>query len=233
LEQGRTTGIAPAGPRPYVQAKIEEAAQIHANNDQNTRQLLETIRRLDGTKIVLAGGPGNLHRIAADGLAQGIEGFAPGSIVRTFGGMKGFPRPDAMEATIKRFAGVDRIGEAYGMTEVTSAFFACDRGNFHIPPWVVPMIIDPASGSLQPRDGRRKGRAAFMDLMPTTYWGGVVSADIIEIDWDICGCGRTSPHVRPGITRMPGDDGDEYAIGTASNEAVHSALHALTWNIGE
>lgn len=233
-EQARARGAPPPAPSEYVRRKMDEAEEIQRTYDDRLHHLLDTIRfGLAATRVVIAGGPGNLHRLAAEGLARGMEpAFAPGSIVRTFGGLKGFPEPEGMEATIKRFAGVDRIGAAYGMTEVISPFNACVEGNFHVPPWVVPMVLDPASGAPMPREGVRKGRAAFMDLLPRSYWGGVVSADIVEMDWGRCACGRTTPHVRPAIVRSPATGADEYGVGAASADAIHAALHALTWDIG-
>lgn len=225
----------PPEPNEYVQTKIEEAAMFHRTHDDRTRFLLETIRYgLASTKCVLIGGPLNIFRLASEGLALGMEpGLAPGSIVRSIGGLKGFPEPENMETAILRFTGSKRIGGAgYGMTEILSAFNACSQGVFHIPPWVVPIILDPASGTPLPRKGRQKGRAAFMDLVPQTYWGGVVSADIVELSWDACPCGRTTPHVLPHISRVPANEGREYAIGMASDDAIHAALHALNFDIG-
>ena len=233
MDQARRRGDAPPVANDYVRLKMAEAEEFRSSEAERMSNLLDTIRRqLNGTRVVIAGGPANVHRVASEGIARGMTpGLAPGSIVRTFGGLKGLPQPENMEATIKRFAGVARIGEAYGMTEVSSPFNACADGNFHIPPWVIPLVLDPASGVPQPRQGNRRGRAAFVDLVPRSYWGGVVSADIVEMGWGRCGCGRTSPHVKPGIVRLPGRAGDEYRIGASTEKAIHSALYALTRDI--
>jgi len=234
VDTARQRNAPPPQANEYVQQKIDEAAEIHRSYQDRIRFLLETVRYgLSSTRTVMAGGPLNLFRLCGEGLALGMEpGLAPGSIVRSFGGLKGFPEPENMEATIKRFAGVDGIRSGYGMTEVSSPFNSCDQGHFHIPPWVVPMLLDPASGTLLPRGGRQKGRIALMDLFPQSYWGGVVSADIVELSWETCACGRTSPHVMPDITRIAARGGDEHGIGAATDEAIHAALHALNFDIG-
>jgi hypothetical protein len=234
IDEARRRQAPPPEPSAYVQAKIAEGEEIQRTYAERVRFLLETIRYgLASTKCVLGGGPISLFRLATDGLAMGMEpGLAPGSIVRSFGGLKGLPEPENMEATILRFTGAKRIGNGYGMTELTTQFAACAEGHYHVPPWIVPMVLDPATGALLPRKGRRKGRAAFMDLLPQTYWGGVISADIVEVSWEGCACGRITPWVAPAIARVPGNAGGDHAIGPASDEAVHAALHALNFGIG-
>lgn len=113
------------------------------------------------------------------------------------------------------------------MTELTASFSMCRAGRFHIPPWIISYVFDPASGALLPREGRQKGRSGFMDLLPQSYWGGVISADAVEIGWDACACGRTSAHMAPAIQRITsGGDGD-VLIGPATESAISTALDAL------
>ena len=62
---------------------------------------------------------------------------------------------------------------------------AAARGQrYHVPPWVVPLLLDKAGDELLPMlDGEYEGRAAFFDLSLDGRWGGVISGDKISIDY--------------------------------------------------
>ena len=98
--------------------------------------------------------------------------------------MKGFVLPDGYMEVIQEFLGVDRIQEGYGMSEISTLHWACDRGRYHVQPWVIPFVLDPETSELLPRAGGQTGRAAFYDLLVGAHWGGVISGDEITIDWD-------------------------------------------------
>jgi hypothetical protein len=64
---------------------------------------------------------------------------------------------------------------------------------------------------LLPRTGTQTGRFACMDLLPSTYWGGIISGDKVTVEWDReCPCGRKGAHIHRDITRyseaITGDD---------------------------
>lgn len=214
---------------PYIAAKQEEAALVHAHSAERLRTVLGIVRdELGGSPVHMAGGLILLHRVAEEGLKMGMEpGLGPRSRVSTGGGTKGLPPPPDMESTIKRFAGVDVIYEAYGMTEIGDAFGSCEQGRFHIWPWIVPFVLDEETGAPLPRRGKQRGRGAFFDLTAQTYWGGVVTGDRVSISWDICPCGRSTPQVLPPVERIPPAERDEHAPTGAAATAVHAALEAL------
>jgi hypothetical protein len=214
---------------PYIAAKQEEAALVHGNSAERLRTVLGIVRdELGGAPVHMAGGLILLHRVAEEGLKMGMEpGLGPGSRVSTGGGTKGLPPPPEMESTIKRFAGVDVIYEAYGMTEIGDAFGSCEQGRFHIWPWIVPFVLDEETGSVLPRQGKQRGRGAFFDLSAQTYWGGVVTGDRVSVSWDRCPCGRSTPQVLPPVTRLPPAGPDEHGLGPASDGAIQAALGAL------
>ena len=163
---------------------------------------------------------------------MGMEpAFGPRSVVGTGGGTKGVVPPPDMESTIKRFAGVDVIYEAYGMSEIADAFAACREGRFHILPWTVPFVFAERTGALLPRRGTQTGRAAFFDLTAQTSWGGVVTADRVAISWDRCPCGRTTPQVLPPIARIAATTDGDHSGGGPTPEAIHAALMALNRGI--
>ena len=87
----------------------------------------------------------------------------------------------------------------------------CRKGNrYHIPPWVVPLVLDKSGDTLLPIvDGEYEGRAAFFDLSLDGRWGGVISGDRISIDFSPCACGAKSPSIRDDIARFADLEGDD------------------------
>ena len=222
-------GLPPPKLTPYIEARQEETLLVQSAYDERIRTVLGIVRdELGGAPVHMAGGLILLHRVAEEGLKMGMEpGLGPRSRVSTGGGTKGMAPPPDMESTIKRFAGVDVIYEAYGMTEVGDAFGSCEQGRFHIWPWIVPFVFDEKTGALLPRHGKQRGRGAFFDLSAQTYWGGVVTGDRTSILWDRCPCGRTTPQVLPPVSRISSSAQGEYVLGSAGPAAIHAALEAL------
>jgi hypothetical protein len=180
--------------------------------------------------VILAGGPIALYHFARDGLARGMSpGLAKGSIVNTFGGLKGNTAEEDMQQVIARFSGTSDNIDVYGMTEIAGGFSLCRTGRFHSPPWVVPYVLDQKTGSPLPREGIQRGRAAYFDLTAQSHWGGTVTSDIVDIDWSPCPCGRLTPHIGPTVVRdLPGDDrATGRPIGTAPQSAFAAALASL------
>src|SRR3546814_2349901 len=80
------------------------------------------------------------------------------------------------------------------MQELHSGMPRCRAGGrYHVPPWVVPLILDKSGDALLPiGNGEYEGRAAFFDLSIDGRWGGVISGDRISIDFSPCPCGHRS-----------------------------------------
>lgn len=214
----------------YVRSRMDEAEALKAYVPERTQQLLDIMadRKHAGRRVMIAGGPVNIHALAKAGLDRGLESLLlPGSLVRAFGGLKNHPDIPTLEADVARFTGEPNYLNAFGMTELTSTFSLCRAGRFHIPPWVVPYVFDSASGALLPREGRQRGRSGFFDLAAQSYWSGVITADAVEIGWDACACGRTTPHMGPAIQRIAETPGGDCYIGPAPTAAVDAALRAL------
>src|SRR3546814_3521438 len=73
-------------------------------------------------------------------------------------------------------------------------------GRYHVPPWVVPLILDKSGDALLPiGNGEYEGLAAFFDLSIDGRWGGVISGDRISIDFSPCPCGHKGPSIRDNI----------------------------------
>jgi hypothetical protein len=109
--------------------------------------------------------------------APGSASLPEGSMLMTTGGYKGRnlsvdPQALLLEACVRLGGRVTVVGE-YGMTELSSQLWsepwvddgrppADPRGPFHAPPWLVPIAVDPGTGSPVPPG--QEGQLRFVDL---------------------------------------------------------------------
>jgi len=210
---------------PKLLARKDEFLALQARRPQEMAEFFTRLtRELAGKRVFMIGAYNLMYEVAAAGLERGIRRvFAPDSAILTGGGMKGFVLPDGYMEVIQEFLGVDRIQEGYGMSEISTLHWACDRGRYHVQPWVVPFVLDPETSEPLPRTGVQTGRAAFYDLFVRSHWGGVISGDEITIDWDTpCECGRTSVHIAHDIMRYSEKQGvEDDRISCSATQEVH------------
>lgn len=188
------------------------------------------VSKLSGKRVFLFGPAPLLYEIAAAGLAQGKAcNFAPNSSIQVGTGGKAFALPDDWEEVVMRFLNADRNNYFYGFSEQTLISVKCSHGRVHMPPWSIPFILDPETSELLPREGVQTGRGAFFDLAINGIWGGLITGDKIEIDWNECPCGQTTAHISDNITRFSVEQGGSDKIScTATPEAHNDALDFLT-----
>jgi hypothetical protein len=191
-------------------------------------EMLEFFRKmtteLRGRRVFVTSASPILYNVALAGLEQGVRGtFAPNSVVLSGGGAKGMALPDDWAEPVKEFFGVDRLLMGYGMSEGGALHLRCTEGRYHLQPWVVPYVLDPDTNAPLPRSGVQVGRAAFHNLNTTSYWGGTISGDEIELDWDTpCPCGQTSVHIADTIQRFSEKRGGDDKITCAATAEVHN-----------
>jgi hypothetical protein len=146
-------------------------------------------------------------------LGYGAQDFHPENSIYVGGGLKRAKLPgDYREFVYETFnIQPERIYQNYSMQELHSGMPRCRMGGrYHVPPWVVPLILDKAGDSLLPMiDGEYEGRAAFFDLSLDGRWGGVISGDKISIDFSPCACGSKGPSIRDTIVRYADLEGDD------------------------
>lgn len=178
--------------------------------DETVDALLEA----RGAKLYLSGLWGNVYPVAAAIRERGFSGkdFHPENMLFVAGGLKlaKLP-PDHREFICDTFnIQPGRIFLFYGMQEINGQMPRCSEGRrYHLPPWVVCLPLDREGENLLPMAGAVEGRAALFDLSMDGRWGGVISGDRIEIDFNPCACGAPSPSIADTITRFKDLDGDD------------------------
>ncbi len=209
---------------PSLMARLEafEARQ----EDRNARMhafLEEVTRTLKGKRIFMTAAPSYLLPLMERGMAQGHHHvFAPDSCVSTGGGAKGMLLPEGWRDRLREFAGVSQIQMNYSMTELSGSNLDCERGHYHIAPWVIPYVLDPDTSRPLARKGTVTGRMAFFDLLPDTHWGGFISGDEVTLTWDKpCGCGRSGPYLESKIGRFSEQRGGDDKISCAASYEAH------------
>ncbi|MET9086824.1 hypothetical protein ABZX77_33925 [Streptomyces sp. NPDC004237] len=149
-----------------------------------------------------------IQALRARGVADGS--LHPDTLVLSGGGNKGRALPDDYQQQFAAFYdGVRRV-RSYGMTELQGSCLACENGRYHVPPWVIPLVLDQTGETLlNTEHGVTAGRFAFLDVSLSGRWGGLISGDKVSVDFSPCDCGRPGPAVLPDIQRygeLGGDD---------------------------
>ena len=149
--------------------------------------------------------------------------FHPLSHIAAGGGNKGRDLPDDWEDTVKNFYGVPQLSGGYGMSEVVIGTRICANNHYHIPVFVIPFVLDPATGTPSPRKGTVTGRMGVFDVNARTYWGGFLTGDKVTFSWgDVpCGCGRIGPYIHEGIRRFSEAEGGDDKITCAGAPDAH------------
>ncbi len=209
---------------PALRARQEEFEATQRNAANALDRIFDQLLALRGERVYVGGMNGALTQLAEKGLAMGQRHLFEGNcVVQCGGGAKGGKLPDNWEELCLEFTGAKRIGQYYGMTEVTMITSKCEQGHYHVPPWVITYVLDPQTGEVFERDGVRTGRAGFFDLVPQSHWGGFATGDEITVDWSPCSCGRTTVHIHPQIQRLSEKDGGDDKITCAAADDAHAA----------
>lgn len=210
---------------PALLARREEFAVREGDRPEQMRRFFEAaVERYAGKDVILFAVWPILFEWAEAGLARGLSKvFGPNSVLITGGGSKGRVLPDNYRQQIFDFIGFSRYYEYYSMSEIMAGCPRCDEGNFHIPPTMVPYVLDPDTGAPMPRSGRHTGRFGLMDLLPDSYWGGLITGDEVTLSgWDEpCACGRHGPYLHSTIGRFSEKQGGDDKINCAGAPEAH------------
>lgn len=210
---------------PALLARRDEFAARERQRPERMKEFIRTaIQRYGGRNICLFAVWPILFEWAEEGLAAGIRrAFGEGSQLISGGGSKGRVLPEDYRAQISEFLGFDRVIEFYGMSELMVNSPRCEAGNYHVPPVVVPFVLDPQTGTPLPRSGLQTGRFAVFDLLPDSYWGGLVTGDQVTMGgWEHpCDCGRQGVYVHADIRRFGEMQGGDDKINCAGAPEAH------------
>lgn len=139
--------------------------------------------------------------------------FNPENSIYVGGGLKRAKLPDDYREFVYETFNIqpERNYQNYSMQELQTGMPRCQKGGrYHLPPWLVPLILDKSGDALLPiQDGEYEGRAAFFDLSLDGRWGGVISGDRVSIDFNPCACGARSPSIRDDVARYADLEGDD------------------------
>jgi hypothetical protein len=177
-----------------------------------TAQAVVEARR---SKLHLSGLWAGIYNVAKAVRDMGFSGkdFHPENSIYVGGGLKRAKLPDDYREFVYETFNIqpERNYQNYSMQELQSGMPRCRKGGrYHVPPWVVPLILDKSGDNLLPiANGEYEGRAAFFDLSLDGRWGGVISGDKVSIDFSPCACGSKGPSIRDSIVRYADLEGDD------------------------
>jgi hypothetical protein len=184
---------------------VEDAVEVTA------KALIEARR----DKLHVTGLWAGLYNVAkaVRDMGYSAKDFNPENSIYVGGGLKRAKLPEDYREFVYETFNISptRNYQNYSMQELQSGMPRCQKGGrYHLPPWLVPLILDKEGDNLLPRaEGEYEGRAAFFDLSLDGRWGGVISGDKVSIDFSPCACGARSPSIRDDIARYADLEGDD------------------------
>lgn len=207
--------IANGTARPAEIAEFEATSKARqAAMEEAKATAVKLLIEYRGRKLMIGGMTGALFEVseAVRAAGYGRKDFHPENIIQTAGGLKGaVVPPDYRERILDTFnVSGPRVYQFYSMQEVNTPFPPCSVGRYHIPPWVMLLLLDESGDNLiEPTEGEIEGRAGFFDISLDGRWGGIISGDRIKVDYGKCACGHQGPTVNSNIVRysdLPGGD---------------------------
>jgi hypothetical protein len=179
------------------------------------QEAAEAVVRYRGDKLYVSGLWNALYQVAKQvrELGYAAKDFHPDNCIYVGGGLKRAQLPPDYQQFVHETFNIpaNRHFQNYSMQELNSGMPKCQQGGrYHVPPWVVPFVLDEEGNTLLPhRGGEIEGRAAFYDLALDGRWGGVITGDRISLDLGPCACGNTGPSIRDNIVRYADIKGDD------------------------
>ncbi len=192
-----------ATPADVAGFEAETAARTEQMN-QTTMGLAKDVVEHRTESLVVSGLWAQHWAIVQAARAMGVPDgeFHPDTLLAPGGGLKGVALPPDYREQIFGFFGDVQVMLSYGMTETASPLFACEATRYHLPAWLILLVLDQLGERLLDCDeGVVVGRAAFLDLTYEGRWGGVITSDKVTVDFSACPCGRAGPAILEPIHR--------------------------------
>jgi len=182
---------------------------VQRNSDLRIIHLLEQYEKT-GKRVNIAGPPFWLDRILERMKKEGISVRLPDSQVLTGGGWKAEEDKrtpeEAFRKKVEEILGIpqDRFHDVYAMSECSSVFLSCEGHYKHVPPVLIPYVLDE---DLSPVGYNTVGRFAFIDPLPESYPGFLITGDRVALLEHCPVCDREGPVLDVEVTRLPGVEG--------------------------
>jgi phenylacetate-coenzyme A ligase PaaK-like adenylate-forming protein len=182
---------------------------VQKKSDKRMIELMQQ-KQKEGKKLNIAGPPFWLNRILDRMKTEGITLQLDDSQVLTGGGWKAEEDKRAPEKAfrekVEEILGIPQhhYHDVYAMSECSSVFLSCEGHYKHIPPVIHPLVLDD---DLQPLGYNESGRFAFIDPLPTSYPGFIITGDHVKLIEHCPICKRDGPVLDIEVTRMPGVEG--------------------------
>jgi hypothetical protein len=204
--------IQPGELEDYEQTSKERAEAIEAAVGITADNLIANRDK----KLMISGLWNGLYQVAKAVRDKGYAAmdFHPDNCIYVGGGLKRAQLPADYQQFVHETFNIPegRHFQNYSMQELNSGMPKCrEGGRYHVPPWIVPLILNKEGDALAPNhgEGEIEGRAAFFDLSLDGRWGGVITGDKISLDFGPCACGNKGPSVRDNIVRYADLEGDD------------------------
>jgi len=196
----------------FEKTSQERAEAVDAAVGVTAQRLVENRDK----KLMISGLWGGLYAVAkaVRELGYSAKDFHPDNCIYVGGGLKRAQLPPDYQQFVHETFNIPegRHFQNYSMQELNSGMPKCrEGGRYHVPPWIVPFILNKDGDALLPHDGEGEieGRAAFFDLSLDGRWGGVITGDKISLDFGPCACGAKGPSIRDNIARYADLEGDD------------------------
>jgi hypothetical protein len=126
-----------------------------------------------------------------------------GDNVAITGGLRDATLPDDYREFILETFNVtpQRLCVHYSMHELNTLFPQCAARRYHVAPWVVMLPLNGSADRLVDGHGEIECRAAFFDLSISGRWGGIISGDLVGVEFGACACGRRGVTIGEDIVR--------------------------------
>jgi hypothetical protein len=189
----------------------ERQAAIDAGMTRTVEALIESRHR----KLIVSGQFALMYQVAGKvrDAGYGRDDFRPENAIFAGGGLKGAQLPPDYRETIMATFNVplERMFQYYGMQEINTTMPRCWAGRYHVPPWLILLVLDRGGDALvPPSDGETEGRAGLFDLSIDGRWGGIISGDRISVRYGRCDCGHQGPTIANTVVRYADlGDGDK------------------------
>lgn len=224
--RGEATSVALT---PALRRAAHELKRIQADAAENFDRFFDDLMTDQrGRRVVLFAMYPALVNLATECRRRDLQPqLHPDSFILTGGGTKGHEFPDGwLELIHSVFP--PPYAELYAMTESTASARLCSTGWYHLPPTVIPFLLDPDTSEPRSRQGTQTGRFALFDLCAETHWGGAITGDRVTIDWEGgCACGRRGPRVDYDVKRFSELRDDDKITCAKSPGAYERAVESL------